>query len=84
MGNLLPAEWHRQSAVWLAWPLNKQLWADSRGRISSRFAALAAKLSQTIAVNLICRKACQGDVLQKIFQHGALLGNIHLLIVLNC
>ena len=72
----MPAEWEPQSAVWFAWPANTTWWPGNYDKVTNRFGAMIAKISNHTPVKLICCKKAQEDAQKKIFQSCPLLANI--------
>ncbi len=62
----MPAEWEPQAAVWFAWPANTTWWPGNYEKVTLRFGALIAIISNFTKVNLICCKKAQADALKKI------------------
>ena len=73
----LPAEWEEQQAVWLAWPINENLWPESLAIVKKRLAAFIGRISSFTPVHLICAKSHQQEAEGEIYQGCALLNNIH-------
>lgn len=50
----VPAEWERQSAVWMTWPCKPDWWASAREESLESFARLAAVISRYEKVKINC------------------------------
>lgn len=53
----MPAEWEKQSAVWLAWPHNKEDWPGKFEPIKWVYAEIVKHLTQCARVRLIVRNS---------------------------
>lgn len=53
LGYRMPAEWESQTAVWMTWPHNPELWPADREEILGTFARLAAEISTGERVELL-------------------------------
>jgi agmatine deiminase len=60
----MPAEWHPQSAIYLAWPCSDEIWPRSRPQIFHAFANLISEISSHTLVKLLCQKAFQAQAEQ--------------------
>lgn len=55
----MPAEWEKQSAVWLAWPHNREDWPGKFEPIAWAYAEIIRYLTQETRVRLIVRNGAQ-------------------------
>ena len=62
----MPAEWHPQSAIYLAWPCSEKIWLNSRPHIFAEFAKLVETIAPHTPVKLLCEKSNQ-DQARKYF-----------------
>ena len=59
----MPAEWHPQSAIYLAWPCSEKIWPNSRPHIFADFAKLVETIAPHTPVKLLCEKNHQDQAL---------------------
>ena len=52
LGFYMPAEWHKQEAIWLSWPHNEETWPGIFDRIPSVFAEMVYHISQNQFVKI--------------------------------
>ncbi|WDE98696.1 agmatine deiminase family protein [Lentisphaera profundi] len=71
----MPAEWHPQSAIYLAWPCSDKIWSHSRPQILEDFAKLISAISDFTKVKLLCEKSFQ----EQAKHHIGSLNNIELI-----
>jgi len=55
----MPAEWERQAAVWLSWPLNPATWPGRLDAMAGYFGRLVALLARYQEVRINCRADAQ-------------------------
>jgi agmatine deiminase len=53
LGYSMPAEWHRHSATWLAWPKDPETWPDRVPQVQEIFLTMIAALAPGETVNLL-------------------------------
>jgi agmatine deiminase len=53
LGYRMPAEWHRHSATWLAWPTDPLTWPDRVPQVEEIFLQMMAALTPYETVNLL-------------------------------
>ncbi len=78
LGFRAPAEWERQEAVWLSWPVNRETWPGHFEPIPERFAEIAAVISRFEKVRINCEKSRQPAALQLLRSARADLGRVEL------
>ena len=71
LGFHMPAEWERQEAVWLSWPLNPQTWPGRLAAVQQKFAELAAAISRFEKVCINCAKEAQPAALKLLQEANA-------------
>ena len=54
LGFRMPAEWEKQSAIWLTWPTNPALWPGHFEMLLPQYAAFVAEISHHERVRLNC------------------------------
>ncbi len=54
---ILPAEWEKQAAIWLAWPHQRADWPDKFGPIPWVFAEIIRHIAAGQRVNLLVQNA---------------------------
>src|SRR4051812_7115366 len=59
LGFRMPAEWERQSAVWLSWPHNAKTWPGQFRPIPAAFANFVAAVSRFEDVRINCAARLQ-------------------------
>ncbi|MDR1816969.1 MAG: agmatine deiminase family protein [Puniceicoccales bacterium] len=74
----MPPEWATQSAVWLSWPSNTELWPGHFDEIGPKFAEFAAAISRFEPVRINCAGALQPLALRQLNAAGADLSVITL------
>ena len=57
----MPAEWEPQSAVWLAWPHNRETWPGHFEPLPKFFAAWARVIAESTPVNILAASDVAGD-----------------------
>src|SRR2546423_7486177 len=53
LGYRMPAEWHRHTATWLAWPKDPETWPDRVPQAQEIFLRMMAALTPGETVNLL-------------------------------
>jgi agmatine deiminase len=53
LGYRMPAEWHRHTATWLAWPKDPETWPDRVPQVQEIFLRMMAALTPAETVNLL-------------------------------
>lgn len=76
VGYVLPAEWEKQSALWLSWPLNPKWWGGRIDEISKIFAEIAKQASRFQAVHINCVADAQAGVRETLEAAGADLSKV--------
>ena len=79
LGYRMPAEWEKQKAVYLSWPLNPETWTGVRPEMEKEYAAFAAALSRHISLRISCVKTASEQVLGLLSRSDADLSNVRLL-----
>lgn len=67
----MPPEWGPQEAVWIAWPLNPDLWPGRAEAIGEAFAKMATALSQFTEVRVLAAPEAHPSILRTLRQVGA-------------
>jgi len=66
---LMPAEWEKQAAIWLAWPHNKEDWPDKFEPIPWVYAEIIRHIAHSQLVRLVVQndkeKKRANDVLER-------------------
>ncbi len=70
-GFTMPAEWEKQRAVLLSWPLNPVTWEDRRAALETTYAGFAATISRFEDVKIDCVRAEQPRILKLLNEAGA-------------
>ncbi len=74
----MPAEWERQEAVWLSWPLNPNTWPDVITKVEREYAFFAAQISRFEKVRINCVAAEQSRVRSILSDAGVVSENLEL------
>ena len=76
---MMPAEWERHRATWLAWPHNKSDWPGKFGAIPWVYAEIVRKLAERETVSLIVESPKHREDAQRILKKaGARLESVEL------
>ncbi len=65
-----PAEWERQSAVWLSWPHREDLWQGGLGELLGRYAELAAAIADEVEVCINAAAPLHAGIERLLRGHG--------------
>lgn len=75
-GFRVPAEWERQEAVWLSWPVNRKTWPGHFEPIPGKFAEIAAAITPYEKVRINCERSGQEEARRLIEAAGADLARV--------
>ena len=78
-GFTMPAEWEKQRAILLSWPLNPATWEDRRNAVETVYAGFAAAISRFEDVKINCVHAEQDRILHLLSGAGSDTSRIELL-----
>ena len=73
----MPAEWEPQSAIWLAWPDNRETWPDNRVAAQLEFTALVKSLAEMVTVYVMVNQDSVGVAKRNLLHHDEF--NTHLI-----
>ncbi len=76
LGFRMPAEWEKQTAVWLSWPHNLQTWPGQFRPIPRIFAGIVAQISRFEEVRINCTARLQPRAKRLCAQAGAEMGRV--------
>ena len=76
LGFRMPAEWERQTAVWLSWPHRKSTWPGHFRPIPRKFAEIVAAISRCEDVRINAEAALQRRAKELCRQAGAALARV--------
>lgn len=79
LGYRMPAEWEKQKAVYLSWPLNPETWTGVREEMEREYAAFAAAISRFEPLRISCVEPARESVRELLSNAGAVLSNIRFL-----
>ena len=79
LGCRMPAEWEKQKAVYLSWPLNPDTWKGVRNEMEREYAAFAAAISRFEPLRISCTRHAADRVLELLDRAGAVSSRIRLL-----
>lgn len=75
-GFRMPAEWARQEAIWLSWPLKPGAWPGCREAAERAYADFAAAISRFEPVRVNCARAAQEHAGEALVRAGAVMDRI--------
>ncbi|MGB0370982.1 MAG: agmatine deiminase family protein [Opitutales bacterium] len=75
-GYVLPAEWEKQSALWLSWPLNPKWWDGRIEEITETFVEIAKQAARFQPVHINCAGPEKAQVKKRLEAAEAKMGNI--------
>lgn len=73
----MPAEWEPQSAIWLAWPDNRETWPENRVAAQLEFTALVKSLAEMVTVYVMVNQDSLGVARRNLLHHDDF--NTHLI-----
>ena len=77
-GFRVPAEWERQEAVWLSWPVNRDTWPNHFEPIPAKFAEIAAAISRFEIVRINAEGKLHREIYKLLDAAGAVSRNVEL------
>lgn len=76
LGYTFPAEWSRQSALYLSWPVNPETWKGCFDAMESAYAGFAAAVSRRELLRIVVKSGHNGRIAALLAGHGALLEQV--------
>ena len=73
LGYTFPAEWSRQSCVYLSWPVNPETWTGCFDSMESAYSDFAAEISHHELLRIVVRSVHNERIAALLADHGALL-----------
>jgi len=77
-GFRVPAEWERQEAIWLSWPINRDTWPGHFEPIPEKFAEIAATISRFQIVRINAEAKLHREITRLLNSARADLGQVEL------
>ena len=76
LGYTFPAEWSRQSCVYLSWPVNPETWTGCFDSMESAYSDFAAAISRHELLRIVVRSVHNERIAALLANHGALLEQV--------
>lgn len=76
LGYTFPAEWSRQTCIYLSWPVNPETWAGCFDAMESSYADFAAEISRRELLRIVVKSSHNERIAALLADRGALLEQV--------
>ena len=76
LGYTFPAEWEKQSCVYLSWPVNPETWTGCFDSMESAYSDFAAVVSRRELLRIVVKSVHNERIAALLADHGALLEQV--------